>query len=147
MLGIINRRVSYKYAEVTSKLCRSYVRPHLEYCIQFWLPINVNKADMLEGIQRRPTKLISSLRNLSYKERLKRLGRFSLRQRRLRGDMIEVFKMICGTDKVNLGNNEIKLQLGEVFAASNEEANEKCIESYIEEKRRIKGVYIRAKRK
>ena len=59
---------------------------------------------MLEGVQRRETKMIPSLRNLSYKERLKRLGMFSLRLRRLRGDMIEVFKMIHGVDKVNLGN-------------------------------------------
>ena len=35
MLGIINRGVSYKSAEVISKLYRSYVRPHLKYCIQF----------------------------------------------------------------------------------------------------------------
>ena len=47
--------------------------------------------------------MIPSLRNLSYEERLKRLGMFSLRRRRLRGDMIEVFKMIHGIDKVNLG--------------------------------------------
>ena len=46
--------------------------------------------------------MILSLRNL-YEERLKRLGMFSLRHRRLRGDIIEVFKMIHGIDKVNLG--------------------------------------------
>ena len=58
---------------------------------------------MLEGIQKRATKMIPSLRKLSYEEILKRLGMFSLRCRRLRGDMIEVFKMIHGIDKVNLG--------------------------------------------
>ena len=46
--------------------------------------------------------MITSLRNLSYEERLKRLGMFSFRRRRLRGDIIEVFKMIRGIDKVNL---------------------------------------------
>ena len=49
MLRIINRGVSYKSAEVISKLYRSFVRPHLEYCIQFWSLINVIDADMLEG--------------------------------------------------------------------------------------------------
>ena len=39
----------------------------------------------------------------SYEERLKRLSMFSLRRRRLRGDMIEVVKKIHGMDKVNLG--------------------------------------------
>ena len=48
MLGIIKRGVSYKSAEVISKLCRSYVGPHLEYCIQFWMPINVIDANMLK---------------------------------------------------------------------------------------------------
>ena len=75
MLGIISRGVSYKSAEVISKLYRAYVRPHLEYCIQFWSPINVKDADKLEGVQRRTTKMIPSLRKL-YEERLKRLGIF-----------------------------------------------------------------------
>ena len=48
MLGIINRGVSYKSGEVISKLYRSYVRPYLEHCIQFWTPINVKDADMLK---------------------------------------------------------------------------------------------------
>ena len=60
ILGIINRGVSYKSAELISKLYRSYVRPHLEYCIQFWIQINVKDADMLEGVQRRATKMIQS---------------------------------------------------------------------------------------
>ena len=57
---------------------------------------------MLEGVQRRAPNMIPSLKNLSYEERLKRLGMFSLRRRRLGGYMIEVFKMIQGIDKVNL---------------------------------------------
>ena len=57
---------------------------------------------MLEGVQRRAIKMISNLRNLLYEERLKRLDMFSLRRRRLRGDMIEVFKLIRSINKVNL---------------------------------------------
>ena len=53
---------------------------------------------MIEGVQRRVAKMTSSSRNLSYEERLKRLGMFSLRRRRLRGDMIEVFTMIQGME-------------------------------------------------
>ena len=59
---------------------------------------------MLEGVQRRATKIILSLRNLSCEEILKRLSMFFLRRRRLMGDMIEVLKMIYGIDNVNLGN-------------------------------------------
>ena len=101
MLGIINMGVSCKSAEGISKLYRSYVR----YCIQFWTPISVKGAGMLEGVRRRATKMIPSLRYL-YKERLKRLDR------RLRSDMtelfkgymIEILKMIHGIDEVKLGN-------------------------------------------
>ena len=45
---------------------------------------------MLEGVQRRAIKVIPSLRNLSYKERLESLGMFSLRCRRPMGDMTGV---------------------------------------------------------
>ena len=48
----------------------------LEYCIQFWTPINVKDADMLEGVQRRATGMIPSLRNLSYDKSLKRWACF-----------------------------------------------------------------------
>ena len=48
---------------------------------------------MLEKVQRTATKMIPRLRNLAYEKRLKRLGMFSLRRRRFRGDMIEVFKI------------------------------------------------------
>ena len=44
--------------------------------------------------------MIPSFKNLSYEERLKRVGMYG----RLRGDVNEVFKMIHATDKVNLGN-------------------------------------------
>ena len=57
----------------------------------------------VRGVQRRGTKMIPSSRNLSYEERLKRLDKLSLRSRRHRSDMIEVFKMIHGIDQVNLG--------------------------------------------
>ena len=56
MLGIIIRGVSYKYAEVISKLYRSYVRPYLEYCIYFWTSINGKDSDMLEGFREEQLK-------------------------------------------------------------------------------------------
>ena len=49
---------------------------------------------MLEKIQRRATKLIPELRDLTYEERLKECGLTTLETRRLRGDQIEVFKIL-----------------------------------------------------
>ena len=58
---------------------------------------------MLEGVERRATKMIPILRKLLYRERVKKLGMFSLSCRSLRGDIIEMFKKIHGIGKVNLG--------------------------------------------
>ncbi|KAF2344822.1 hypothetical protein FHG87_024423 [Trinorchestia longiramus] len=56
----------------------------------------------MEKIQRKATKMIPELRNLSYKRRLQRLELISLEQRRLRGQLIETFKYLNGLNNVTL---------------------------------------------
>ena len=58
---------------------------------------------MLEKIQRRATKLIPGLRDLSYEERLKECGLTTLETRRLRGDQVEVFKIFNISDVIQPG--------------------------------------------
>ena len=55
---------------------------------------------MLEKVQRCATKMVYSLNNLTYEQRLRRLGITTLETRRVRGDLIEAFKIINGFDKV-----------------------------------------------
>jgi len=52
--------------------------------------------NLLEKVQHRATKLVPGLEKLTYKERLELLGQTTLDERRLRGDMIEVFKILKG---------------------------------------------------
>ena len=68
ILGFINRNVSYKSMNVVRQLYNSYVRPHLEYCVQAWKPHYRYNINMLESVQRRATKLIPALKTKSYEE-------------------------------------------------------------------------------
>jgi len=77
-------------------LHRNLVRPHLEYCVQFWSPQLRKDIDAIERAEHRATQLIPGLARLSYEERLKETGLYSQERRRLRGDMMEMFKIMKG---------------------------------------------------
>ena len=101
VLGMIRRNITYKEKSLIIPLYKAIVRPHLEYCIQAWNPHLRKDVDMLEKIQRRATKLIPELRDLTYEERLKECGLTTLETRRLRGDQIEVFKILNGYENID----------------------------------------------
>ena len=54
----------------------------------------------IENVQRRATQLVTSIKHLSYQERLKKLGLPSLEYRRERADLIEVYKIMNNIDQV-----------------------------------------------
>ena len=93
IIGLIRRNIVYK-KELIIPLYKTIVRPHLEYCIQAWRPYRKKDIDILERVQRSATKMIQKLRNISYEMRLKECGLTTLETRRLRGDQIEVFKIL-----------------------------------------------------
>lgn len=101
MLGMISRTISFRTKYNILKLYNAFVRPHLEYSVQFWSPYLRKDIIKLEKVQRRATKLIPSLRNKSYEERLRHLNLYSLEKRRVRGDMIEVWKIMKGKENVD----------------------------------------------
>ena len=59
----------------------------LEDCLQFWSPHFRKDVIALEKVQRRFTRMLPGLERFSHEERLVRLELFSLKQRRLRGDL------------------------------------------------------------
>ena len=101
ILGMIRRNITYKEKRLIVPLYKAIVRPHLEYCIQASSPYLRKDIYMLEKIQRRATKLIPGLRDLTYEERLKECGLTTLETRRLRGDQIEVFKILNGYENID----------------------------------------------
>ena len=101
VLGLISRTFDHKSKEVILPLYKSLVRPHLEYAVQFWNPHHRRDIEKLERVQRRATKLIPSIRNKSYNNRLKSLGLQSLETRRMRGQLIEVYKILNNHDSVD----------------------------------------------
>ena len=78
-----------------------YIRPHLEYCVQAWSPYLAKDIEILERVQRAATRLVPELRRYAYAERLHRLGLPTLKERRRRGDMIEVYKIATGKERID----------------------------------------------
>jgi len=83
-------------------LYKSYVRPLLEYSIQAWSPHLKKDINCLEQVQKRATKLVVGLKKREYADRLRALGLTTLEKRRVRGDLIETFKIVTNREKVEM---------------------------------------------
>ncbi|KAK4823662.1 hypothetical protein QYF61_005014 [Mycteria americana] len=78
ILGCIKRSVASRTREVILPLYSILMRPCLEYWVQLWSPQHRKDMDLLEQVQRSATKMIRRMEHLSYKDKLRELGLFSL---------------------------------------------------------------------
>jgi len=100
MLGLINRAFYNIDEQTIPILFKTMVRPHLEYGNIIWGPHFSLDKQRLERVQRRATKMVPALKDIPYKDRLKKLRLPSLEYRRRRGDMIQVFKIMTGKERL-----------------------------------------------
>lgn len=85
-------------------LCRAfvtYVRPILEYCSQVWSPSYLTDIFKIERVQRRFTRRLKYNGKLSYGQRLNKINLETLELRRLKFDLIMVYKILHGLIDVN----------------------------------------------
>ena len=88
------RNITFKSPDIMIPLYKALVRPIIEYGNCVWHPNFKKDVERLESVQRNYTKNVIGMRELSYEQRLSRLRLPSLEYRRLRGDMIEVYKIL-----------------------------------------------------
>ena len=94
MLGVINRNFKMLCKDTFILLYKSLVRTSLEYGHSIWNPSRVSYISDIEKVQKRATKMVHTCKHLSYVERLKFLQLPTLKFRRIRGDMIEAYKIL-----------------------------------------------------
>ena len=100
MIGWITRNILNRDLNILTRIYKTIIRPKLEYCVQLWNPAachgNWSTILELESIQRRFTRLANDIGLLPYSERLVKMNLTTLGERRIRGDLIETFKIVNG---------------------------------------------------
>ncbi|MGL5756646.1 MAG: reverse transcriptase domain-containing protein, partial [Paraclostridium sp.] len=92
----VRTAISCRKPDIFLPLYKTIVRPHLEYCVQAWSPYMRKDIEHLEKVQKLATRMIEGQKGKPYDQRLRDLNLFSLERRRIRGDLIETFKIVKG---------------------------------------------------
>ena len=122
-MAIVRKTYDYMDATTFGLIFKGLVRPILEYAAPVWSPRTIKYKEILENVQRRATKMIPGYSDLSYPERLRKLKLPTLAYRRIRGDMIQVYKimndfydpklpmLLVKTENEHLRGHDKKLQI------------------------------------
>ena len=102
--NIILRSFSASNLHTYTLLYKSYIRPLVEYNTSIWAPYSQGDLDTVENVQRRYTKRICQKLNIKfngYKQRLDILNLETLENRRIKLDLVLVYKIVNGLIFVN----------------------------------------------
>ena len=125
IMGLIRRSYTYLDEESFCLLFKALVRPHLEYAGAVWSPHCIKDIEDIENVQRRATRQIPTLRDLSYPDRLRQLKLPTLKYRRARGDAIEAFKII---NNIHVYDSKVAQGLLPLSQSNRTRGNDKKIE-------------------
>ena len=92
VLGLIKRAFQSRDQVTMINAYKTYVQPHLDFCVQVWAPGNKSWQEKIEKVQKRALRLIPSLSGLDYQTKLKMTGLLSLSNRRKMFDLVEMYK-------------------------------------------------------
>ena len=109
ILGSLKKAFVSRDSTLWKNLYISLVRPHLEYAVQVWSPTKEMDIGLIEKVQARATKIPYSMRDLRYEARLTKWGINRLEDRRVRGDLIEMYKSVNGLDEINWERNPVMI--------------------------------------
>ena len=101
ILGMVRRNLKRLDMDYFLLIYKTYIRPHMELCVQAWSLYLVKDVQCLEIVQQTATKIVPALRNLPYEERLWQLKLTTLEERRCRGDLIKSFKMMTSDKTIS----------------------------------------------
>ena len=98
---MILRSFHYRKKSILVHLYKAFVRPKMEFAVASWSPWLEKDAEELEKVQRRAIRAMTDVRGNTYEDKLRDAGLTTLKERRVRGDLIEAFKVIKGFSNVN----------------------------------------------
>ena len=101
MIGRIRHTFKFMNTNIFKSIYPGLVRSHMEYAVQVWSPHLKKDIKTLEKVQRRAFNIVPELRGLTYEQQLTELGLTTLEERRRRGDLIEVFKIMHGYENLD----------------------------------------------
>ncbi len=96
MLFYLKRSFAALTPSIFLPLYKAFIRPNLEYAIQASSPILFRDCQALESVQKLAVKFIKGFRHVPYETALQRLQLFCLIRRRIRGDLICMYKIMHG---------------------------------------------------
>ncbi len=96
MLFYLKRSFASLIPNIVLHLYKTLVRPRLEYAIQTTQPTLCRDTEALENVQRLALKFVKGLQHVPREAALKQLRLFFLTHRRIRGDLIAMFKVTHG---------------------------------------------------